>query len=135
MRALAMLLAVTAGLAAQVKLPPFTRTVLPNGAVLDLLPKKDVPMITIRVQFRGGMEADPSGMAGLGSVTAELLRHGTSTRTADQFSEQLDFIGASFSAGVDEQSSYAGMDFPSREADRGLDLFGDALMKPTFPEA
>jgi predicted Zn-dependent peptidase len=120
---------------AQVKLPPFTKTVLPNGATMVLLPKKDVPMITVRALFRGGMEADPPGATGLGSITAELLRRGSATRTADQFSEQLDFIGASFGSGIDEQSAFVSMEFPAKETARALDLLVDAVLRPQFPDA
>jgi predicted Zn-dependent peptidase len=100
-----------------------------------LLPKKDVPMITVRALFRGGMELDPPGAAGLGSITAELLRRGSTTRTADEFSEQLDFIGASFNSGIDEQSASVSMEFPAKESARALELLGDALLRPQFPEA
>lgn len=120
---------------AQVKLPAFNRVALPNGATLLLLPRSDVPMITVNVLFRGGLEADPADRAGLGSITAELLRRGTSSRTADQFSEQVDFIGASFSAGVSEQTSSVRIEFPSKDTDRALDLLADVLLRPAFPEA
>jgi predicted Zn-dependent peptidase len=48
-------------LGAQVKLLPYTRQVLDNGAVVTLMPKKDVPLITVRVLAKGGLESDPTG--------------------------------------------------------------------------
>ena len=56
---------------AQVRLPQYTRQVLSNGAVLDVMPRKDVPLVTIKVTFKGGAEAEPAEYAGLANVTAE----------------------------------------------------------------
>ncbi len=129
------LLAAALALPAQVKLPPFTREVLANGTVVVLAPRRDVPMITLRVLARGGVESDPAEMAGLSSMTAELLRRGTAKRTAEQFSEQLDVIGATFFAGADEQSVVVSAEFLSRYLDRALELTADAALRPVFPEA
>ena len=68
---------------AQVKLPPYTRQVLSNGAVVDVMPRRDVPLITIRVIVKGGTESEPAELPGLSSVVAEMLRHGTAKRSAE----------------------------------------------------
>ncbi len=120
--------------AAQVKLPSYTRRVLPNGVVLQVLEKRDVPMVTLSVAVRGGAESDPPGKAGLASVTAEALRRGTKSRSATQFSEQLDFMGASWSVNVDEQSARITTECLSKDLDRALDLLADAVLHPVFPE-
>ena len=75
------------GLVAQVKLPPYTRQVLPNGVVLEMMARPGVPLVGFHILVKGGMESDPADRAGLAGVTARLLRKGTSKRTADQFSE------------------------------------------------
>lgn len=122
-------------LAAQVKLPPYVRQTLPNGLVLVLMPKHDVPLISIEVMVRGGTESDPAGQAGLASVAAELLRRGTATRSADKFSEDADFIGATFQTGSNEQATVVATEFLARDTDRALDLLADTILSPTFPEA
>ncbi len=131
--ALAAVLALAAHGAAQVKLPPYTRQVLPNGTVVVMMPRADLPLITLRAVLRGGGESDPPELAGLSSVTAELLRRGSAGRTADEFSETLDFLGASWQATSDDQSTQVGMEFLSKDLDRALVLFADALLRPTFP--
>src|ERR1044072_4908853 len=99
--------------AAEVKLPPYTRQTLPNGAVLQLMPRRDVPLTTVRVTVRGGAESDPPAMSGLAAMTAELLRRGTATRSADRFSDELDFMGASWMAQADAQSTVIQTEFLS----------------------
>jgi predicted Zn-dependent peptidase len=121
-------------LKAQVKLPPYTRQTLPNGVVLVLMPKHDVPLTSVEVVIRGGAESDPADMSGLASVTAELLRRGTATRTADKFSEEADFIGATFQTGSNEQATIVSTEFLSRDTTRALDLITDAVLHPSFPE-
>ncbi len=134
MRAAWCLLAAAVSLTAAVKLPDFERRVLPNGAVLLLMPKADVPMISLRAVVRGGAEADAAELAGLSAVTAELLRRGTPSRTADQFSEQLDSLGAGFYTSANEQSVSVSTEFLSKDFDSALTLFADALLRPSFPE-
>jgi zinc protease len=127
-----------AALAAQVKLPPYTHQELPNGVVIDLMPRPGVPLVTFHVLIKGGVEADPPQLAGLANVTAQLLRRGTARRTADQFSEELDFLGGTFNLGSDDAlpsaTSVSG-EFLQKDFDRGLDLLADAILHPTFPEA
>ena len=120
--------------AAQVKLPPYTRQVLPSGVVVVLMPRADLPLITLRAVVRGGAESDPPRMAGLSAETAELLRSGAPGRSADQFSEALDFLGATWQATSDDQSTQVGMEFLSKDLDPALGLFADAILRPAFPE-
>jgi zinc protease len=132
---IAALLIAAAGLAAaQVHLPQYTHESLPNGAVLDVMVHKGVPLVTVQVLVKGGAESEPPQMAGLASVTAELLRRGAGARTADRFSEDLDFIGASFGARVNAQATVISTDFMAKDADRALELLADAVLRPAFPE-
>lgn len=137
--ALAALLACAAsampGLAQRVQLPAYTRQVLPNGLTLDLMPKHGVPLITLQAVIRGGAEADPPERAGLDWLTAELLRRGTTTRTAAQFADQLDAMGATFDTRTNEQASYATIEFLSKDRDLAVPLFADALLHPAFTAA
>lgn len=119
---------------ARVNLPPCSRHVLSNGVVVNLIPRTDTPLIDIRAVIRGGAESDPGGMAGLASVVADLLRHGTATRTAQKFSEELDSMGATFEPVTDRQSTAISMEFLVRHSERALDLFSDAILRPGFPE-
>ena len=121
-------------LPAQVKLPSYTRQVLPNGAVLDVMPRKDVPLVTIRVTFKGGAEAEPAELAGLANVTSEAIRRGTAKRTPEQFAHELDSLGAAFDSGANLQSIHIEAEFLSKDLSKGLDLLMDAMLNPAFAE-
>jgi predicted Zn-dependent peptidase len=134
-----LLLAVAASIGfGQSKLPPYTRETLPNGAAIAMMARKGVPLVHFRVLIKGGVESDPSQMAGLSSVTASLLRRGTARRSAEQFAEELDFLGGAFTAGaLDGQfgsASAVTAEFLQKDFDRGLDLLADAVLNPAFTE-
>lgn len=132
---LPLILLAAATASAQVRLPQYHRQVLPNGVVLIVMPKADVPLVSIRVAVKGGLESDPAGTAGVASITAESLRRGTAKRTADEFSRELDALGATFRAGVDHQSTYVISESLAKDFEKGLDLVLDAITRPTFPES
>ena len=128
--ALALLLAAAA--AAQVKLPPYSKQVLPNGATIAVLPKNDVPLVSFLAVFRGGQEGDPADRAGLGAAMAGLLERGAGTLSGDAFADKLDSMGATLRTAMDEQSAVVRMECLARDAGPALDLFADAILRPRF---
>lgn len=127
-------IALGAPLAGQVKLPPYTRDVLPNGTVVYLAPKPGLPLVSFRILVKGGREAEPAGLAGLASVTAGLLRRGSANATADEFAEELDGLGGVFAASSGREAVDITAEFLKKDFDRGLTLVADAVLRPTFPE-
>jgi zinc protease len=67
---------------------------------LLLMERHELPLVSFHVIVRAAPVADPAGEEGLASLTAELLRKGTQTRSAGQFSAQLDFVGGQFNTNV-----------------------------------
>ncbi len=136
MRLALILVLASAALFGEVRLPPFTRQTLPNGVTVELMPRPGVPLVGFRVLVNGGAEAEPANLSGLASITAQLLRKGTAQRTADQFSEELDFLGGTFQTPEATQSpaSVITAEFLKKDFDRGLDLVSDAVLHASFPE-
>ena len=83
----------------ELKLPPYKKVKLNNGLTLLLMEQHEVPIISFNLIVRAGSTTDPAGKEGLAAVTAEMLRKGTKTRTADQLSGELDFIGGDLNFG------------------------------------
>ncbi|MDX2153203.1 MAG: pitrilysin family protein [Bryobacteraceae bacterium] len=129
-----LLVAAATAPAQQVKLPPFTRLTLPNGATLLLMPRQDAPLVTLRAAFKGGAEASDPAKAGLAPLVAELLRRGTATRSGEKFSEEVDALGAAFNTYASRQSLVIESEFLARSTAPALALFADAILHPTFPE-
>ncbi len=135
MKQLILVLALAATLGADVRLPRFTRTELPNGVVVYFMPKPGVPLVNFHVIVRGGVESEPDGLAGISSVAAQLLRRGTTRRSADQFSAELDGLGGEFAIGGNDQAVVATSEFLKKDFEKGLDLTADAMLHPSFPES
>src|ERR1700674_1542058 len=116
------------------RLPSHEKVVLKNGLTLLLMEKHGVPMVSFSAILQTGSAADPAGQEGIASVTAALLRKGTKSRTAQQFAADLDFIGGSFNAGASADFTSISAEFLTKDLARGLDLFADAVLHPTFPQ-
>src|SRR5688572_17221215 len=76
--------------AGAVSLPHYREMKLPNGALVLLMEKHDLPLIAVNARLRGGALADPPGKEGVASVTSELLKKGAGKRNAQQFAEAID---------------------------------------------
>jgi len=127
-------LTLCAAASAQVKLPPYSREVLPNGTVVYLMEKPGLPLVSFHVLVKGGNESEPEGMAGLAQLTAGLLRRGSAQLTPDQFNDELDGLGGTFGAFVNEQATAISAEFLKKDFDRGLALVAGAVLHPSFPE-
>ena len=117
------------------KLPPHEKITLKNGMTLLLMEKRGVPMVSFAAIVKAGSAADPVGLEGLASSTAGLLRKGTTKRSAQKFAEDLDFIGATFSADASTDFTALSAECLSKDLDKGLDLLSDAMLHPAFPQS
>ena len=116
------------------QLPPHEKIVLKNGLTVLLMEKHGVPIVDIAVIVKSGSVADPAGQEGLASVTAGLLHKGTAKRSAQQFAADLDFIGAEFSADASADYTTISSEFLTKDVDKGVDLFSDAVLHPAFAQ-
>jgi predicted Zn-dependent peptidase len=132
---LMLMIAVSTTAAQTLHMPPHEKVVLKNGLTVLLLEKHGVPLINLYAIVKGGSAGDPVGEEGLASVTAGLLRKGTKNRTAQQFAADLDYIGGAFESEAGADFSSVSTEFLTKDLARGLELFSDALLHPTFPQA
>lgn len=134
MKPLLCALAICASLTAQIKLPAYTRDVLPNGTVIYLMQRPGLPLVNFRIVVRGGTESDPPTLAGLSSVTGELLRRGAGKHSATEFSEELDSLGGAFGVLAGDQSTSISAEFLKKDFEQGVALVADAVLRPQFPQ-
>jgi len=110
------------------------RIVLDNGMVLLLSEKHDIPMVTVNMAIKAGGTAEPEDKPGLASITASLLMQGTSKRSANRISSEIDFIGGSLSVSGGNDFASAGLRVLKKDLRNGLDLLSDVLMNPVFDQ-
>jgi zinc protease len=107
--------------------PAITRRTLPNGLEVAVVENHELPVVAVRVVTEGGGFVDPVGKEGVFQLVTGMLREGTTTMSADQLAEAFADLGNSVSPG--------GFTTITRNLDRSLELMGEMLMHPAFPQA
>ncbi|MFC4870649.1 M16 family metallopeptidase [Negadavirga shengliensis] len=103
---------------------------LDNGLKVFVVSNDKLP----RVAFYLVLDRDPlyeGDKAGLTGFVGEMMMAGTSGRTKDELDEEIDFIGASISAG---STSLSGSSLKKHQ-EKVLELMTDVLYNPVFPES
>ena len=72
---------------------------------------------------------------GVADFVATMLRRGTKTRSADDISRAIDFVGGSLNAQATNEGTTATCAALSKDSQLCLDLLADIVLRPTFPEA
>jgi len=119
----------------KIKLPRPAEVDLPNGLHLMVLEDHRLPQISFQLFIPGaGGYFDPPDQPGLASFTASLMREGTSTRTSEQISEQLEGMAASlnFGAGASSPEATINGSCLSDQMAALIDLASDVLLHPSF---
>jgi len=112
------------------KFPKFDETVLENGLRLILFPDHEQEGLVVAAQFPFGRFCDPPLKEGLAEMVVALLQKGTHDCSFDQFSEKLEFAGASLFAEVGEEHTGIGIRMLSKSKDELMPLFLDMLLHP-----
>ena len=115
-------------------LPRTERKVLPNGLVVVLMEKRDLPLIDFQLLVPAGSAEDPQNKEGLANLTALLLRKGTKTKTARDIAEQVDFLGAELSIDAREDRTVISLEVMSEDAAFAAGLLADLVRNPSFTQ-
>ena len=115
--------------------PQVARRTLDNGLRLLVAENHNAPLVSVRTLIRSGADYDTPELAGLASLTGELLDEGAGTRDAVRLAEDLGLLGASLGSGADWDASYISVDSLSRTFDEAFAIFADVNRRPMLPEA
>jgi len=110
------------------------RVVAANGMIVLVQDQPSLPIITVNILIKAGAVNDPDNKSGLAYLTAGMLDEGTTTRSATQIAQELEFIGTEFSAKATKDFATASLRVLKKDADRGFTLLADILMNPAFAE-
>lgn len=110
------------------------RFVAPNGLTVLVVEQHTLPIVQIQALVKTGSVQDPPEKAGLANLTAGLLDEGTTTRSATQFAEQIEFVGGALEAKAAHDFTTAATRVLAKDTDLGFELLADILLHPSFPE-
>lgn len=106
---------------------------LSNGLRVTLVPYGSIPKVTVRAVVRTGNLDDPAGKVWLADVTGDLMKEGTTTRSAQQIAEEAARMGGSLGIGIGEEQSNVGLDVLSEFGPQAVALVADVLQRPLLP--
>jgi zinc protease len=118
-----------------VKTPPFERVQLSNGAVLLLMERHDVPLLSFTALVRGGAVADPFDGSGTAGLLARVLEKGAGGRDAAAFAETVASVGGQMEATVSAESIAVSGSFLARDQKLMVELLADMLRRPQLQAA
>jgi zinc protease len=118
-----------------VKVPPYERVQLGNGAVVLLMERHDVPLLAFSAVLRGGAVSDPAGGSGVASLLAGLLQKGAGSRDAVQFAETVASVGGQIETSVSTESISVNGSFLARDQQLMVELVADLLQRPRLEQA
>jgi zinc protease len=110
------------------------REVLDNGLTLLVSERHNLPVVKVSIGFKAGTLVEPGDKAGLANLTASLLSSGTKSRTAEQISEEADFVGAFVGGSGGDDYVTVSLSVLKKDVDLGFDLLSDIILNPSFPE-
>jgi len=116
----------------EVTFPPYEIRTLGNGLRVVAVLHHEQPAVSIRLLVGAGSAQDPKGKGGVANLMASLLDQGTTTRSAQQIADQIDFIGGDLGTGAATDLSFVNAIVMKDSFQTGMDLLADVARNPAF---
>lgn len=118
--------------ARQSAFPDYEIRTLENGLQVVAVLHHEQPVISMRMIVRAGAAQDPPDKAGLADLAASLLDQGTTTKSAKQVQDEIDFMGGAMGAGAATDLSFVNVVVMKDNFEAGLRILSDMARKPGF---
>jgi zinc protease len=113
---------------------PVRRTNLANGLTLLVQEAPEVPTVAFRLVFPGGVRYETEETNGLFNFLARAWTKGTEAHSAQGLAELIEGMGANVSGFSGSNTFGLEGRFLSQTLDKGLAVFAELLLTPTFPQ-
>jgi zinc protease len=105
-----------------------------KGVPILVRRKTGSPIANIALYIVGGALEEEPEKAGLTLLTARSMLKGTTSRSAAQIAEDSEMLGGTISASVGSDSFGWSFSVPTERLGEALELMGDVIQQPTFPQ-
>ncbi|GBD98399.1 peptidase M16 inactive domain protein [bacterium BMS3Abin07] len=109
------------------------REVMDNGLVVLHSERDNLPIVQVTLLIKGSPLDEPADKGGLANLTARMLVEGTTARTSEQISGEIEFVGGSIGASADYDYTLVTLSVLKKDIDKGFALFSDIVLNPSFP--
>jgi zinc protease len=121
--------------ARDVKFPPYELQTLPNGLQVVAVLHHEQPVVNMRLLVRAGAASDPKDKLGVARMVASLLDQGTTTKSAEELNDEIDFIGGAMGAGAGTDLTYVNVVMMKDSFERGMRTLSEIARHPAFAQA
>lgn len=108
---------------------------LGNGLKVTLVPFGNLPKTTISLVVRSGNLNEAENEIWLADFTGNLMKEGTSTRSALQISNEVAAMGGTLTISTGVETTFISSDVLSEFAQQMAGLIADVAINPVFPES
>jgi len=122
------------GVPADFKLPARETLRLDNGLAITFIDYGNVPKATVFAVVRTG-NIDEGRDTWLADIAVEMLKEGTTTRSASDIARASAGMGGALSVGAGAEQTTASIAVLAEHAVAAVDLLADVLRNPRFPES
>jgi zinc protease len=122
----------SAGPTPELEAPVPERRELANGLTVLVVPKRDLPLMSVNVVFKAGSALDPRDLPGLAGFVGDMLRSGTKTRRAQTIADQVETAGAALEVRVDDDALVVASSAMSSNFAPVFDVVADVVQNSTF---
>ncbi|MEM1252177.1 MAG: pitrilysin family protein [Cyanobacteria bacterium P01_H01_bin.21] len=117
----------------EIQIPNFERYELPNGVVVYLMEKHDLPLVSGSATFRAGEFMEPADKVGLAAIMGEAMRGGgTASYTPDELNQYLEQRAASVETSLEATSGSANFSALSEDLADVFSIFAEVIQQPAF---
>jgi len=114
---------------------PIQKIVLENGLTILIWEDNSLPLVSVRMVFKGGVLAEKESDNGVSQLVSRLLLKGTGERTSLQIARELEDYGGSISTYSARNSFGCSLELLSDRVESGLEVLSDVVENASFPEA
>ncbi|MES2150237.1 MAG: pitrilysin family protein [Pseudomonadota bacterium] len=115
-------------------LPPMQKATLSNGLNVVLAERHSAPVVNFSMLVDSGYASDSAALPGVASLALRMLEEGTPQRDSLKIGEELEALGANFSATTNLDGAFVNLNVLKATMPKGLEIYADLLLHPAFPQ-
>ena len=111
-----------------------TKVMLDNGTTLIVKEAHANQTVAFYAAFPGGLRYETPGDNGVGNFMAAMLTRGTGKRTREEIAKETEALAGGVGGFSGWNTTGVSAQFLSNYFDKGLEIFADVLLNPSFPD-
>jgi zinc protease len=114
--------------------PPIWSGATKNGIRILGITRKEIPLVYFTIVLRGGMLLDPKGKIGVASLTADMMKEGTKTKTPVELKEAIQDLGATINVESGSEHFWIAGNCLASRLDATIALAKEMMLEPRWDE-